>query len=78
MNHYTRNMNPAGLEQKEHQSGKSKIAGFAARNQQFERGVQSTAQLSEFVIHFQTQRLERQGRRRRSAFAQPFFQNLVT
>ena len=31
MNHYTRNMNPAGLEQQEHQSGKSKIAGFAAR-----------------------------------------------
>ena len=31
MNHYTRNMNPAGQEQQERQSGKSTIAGFAAR-----------------------------------------------
>ena len=31
MNHYTRNMNPAGREQQELQSEKRKIAGFAAR-----------------------------------------------
>ena len=31
MNHYTRNMSPAGTEQQKRQSEKSQIAGFAAR-----------------------------------------------
>ena len=31
MNHYTKNMNPGSMEPQNHQSGKSTIAGFAAR-----------------------------------------------